>query len=148
MDQPSRNITAKFMPWDDFQARLRPFDRRLPDDVDHDLYAKQLSEMKLRLREQISDLGTEGDDWELPPDFQDALVFYLYLNTPTMYKPGLIEALASSMSGHDGAWIAEIECFDPPLKPGGITFLAYHNGELWADDGEETRALVSQLQIH
>lgn len=135
------------MPWDDFQARLRAFDTRLSDGADHDLHGKQLSDMKVRLREQIADLGTEGDDWELPPDYQGVLVLYLNLNTQTMYRPGLIEAVASSMLGYDDAWIAELECFDPPLKPGGITFLAYHNGELWADDGEDTRALVSLLHI-
>jgi hypothetical protein len=145
MTDSQPEFLVRTMPWDEFQAYHDPFDKRLPPDATHNLFEAQLTEMQSRFRRFASDIGIEGEDWELPPHYQDALVFYVYVNDAKMYTPKLVYALSEAMAGFDEMWLAELECFNPPLKPGGVTFLAYHKGYLLASNGHESLALVEQL---
>ncbi len=145
MTDSQSEFLVRTMPWDEFQAYHAPFDKRLPADASHNLFEAQLTEMQKRFRRAASAIGTEGEDWELPPHYQDALVFYVYVNNAKMYTPELLYAISEAMAGFDEMWLAELECFNPPLKPGGVTFLAYHKGHLLASNGHESLALVEQL---
>lgn len=145
MTESSQEIPVQIMTWDRFQAYCSLFDKRLPENATHDAFEAQLTEMQSRFRRLASEIGTEGDDWELSPIYGNVLVFYVYLSNAKMYTPKLMEAISNTMTGFDELWIAELECFDPPMKPGGITFLAFHNRRLLAADGNESLALVSQL---
>jgi len=149
IDDIPATVTAHVMDDASYWALRKPFDQYLPDSVPEAEVEAELDVMQKRFRAAMSQLGAEGDDWELPGHYQHVRVFYAYLYSRSLYTPKFAKIVQDTMQGFDDRWIGEFECYEVPgCDDRGFTQPVYLNGKLVFTTDDNIDELIPALGLH
>ncbi|MEM7313538.1 MAG: hypothetical protein AAF497_10345 [Planctomycetota bacterium] len=141
-------VQAQVMDAASYWALRKPFEQYLPDSVPEAEVEAELDVVQRRFRAAMSQLGAEGEDWELPGHYQHVRVFYVYLYSRSLYTPKLTKIIQDTMQGFDDRWIGEFECYEVPgCNDRGCTQPVYLNGKLVYKKGHESDQLILTLGL-